>query len=233
MTGSLGHAHPMDDTTSSDEHGTDSRGGIPGPDDPRTALAGAVGVLREVMGAVTPDQWESPTPCADMTVAELLEHVVMVMRRIALAGRAVPVAQWPSDAADVAPGGWLDAATAAAHDIQAAWTDDSFGDERELPWGVFPGPAVLGVYTNELVVHSWDLATATGQRPVWDEPVLVVAWSAITAQLPTADRTPMWEATKAMLPPGYEWQDPFANAVEVPEDAALIDRLVAWNGRTP
>ncbi len=78
---------PWTTPPSSDEHGTDSRGGIPGPDDPRTALAGAVGVLREVMGAVTPDQWESPTPCADMTVAELLEHVVMVMRRIALAGR--------------------------------------------------------------------------------------------------------------------------------------------------
>jgi hypothetical protein len=27
--------------------------------------------------------------------------------------------------------------------------------------------------------------------------------------------------------------DPFADAVPVPEDAPLIDRLVAWNGRWP
>jgi hypothetical protein len=82
-------------------------------------------------------------------------------------------------------------------------------------------------------VHTWDRARATGQSPEWNDEVLATSLGAIHAQLPMADRTPMWEATKAMLPPEVPWEDPFANAVEVADDAPMIDRLVAWNGRTP
>jgi hypothetical protein len=36
------------------------------------------------------------------------------------------------------------------------------------------------------------------------------------------------------MPPEHrEPTDPFADAVPVPDDAPLIDRLVAWNGRRP
>jgi hypothetical protein len=52
-------------------------------------------------------------------------------------------------------------------------------------------------------------------------------------QLPMADRTPMWEAARQHLPEGVPWEDPFANAVEISEQAPLVDRLAAWNGRTP
>jgi uncharacterized protein (TIGR03086 family) len=202
-------------------------------DDPRRALAGAVATLRSVMVGVRPDQWDRPTPCDDMTVAELQEHLVMVIRRIACAGRGQPVAQWPMDAADVAPGDWLDAVTAAAHDVQAAWPGSVLGEDRELPWGTFPGAEVMAVYTNEVVVHTWDLARATGQSPTWDDAVLSVAWAAIRKQLPMPERAPMWDEARRYLPEGAVWEDPFADAVPVAEDAPLIDRLVAWNGRDP
>mgnify|MGYP000535288204 CR=1 FL=1 len=32
---------------------------------------------------------------------------------------------------------------------------------------------------------------------------------------------------------GVPWSPPFANAVPVPDDAPLIDRLAGWNGRRP
>jgi uncharacterized protein (TIGR03086 family) len=203
------------------------------PDDPRWAFAGAVRAARAVMASITPEQWELPTPCEDMSVRQLLEHLVMVNRRVALAGRGVAPAQWPTDAADVADGDWLAAFTAAAHDIQDAWTDEALTDPRQLPWGTFPGNEVLDVYTNELTVHTWDLAQATGQHPDWDARVLEVAWDGIQRQLPTADRQPMWEQAKQFVPADQPWTDPFANAVEVPADAPLVDRLVAWNGRRP
>jgi uncharacterized protein (TIGR03086 family) len=204
------------------------------PDDPRTHMAHAVLTAALAMDAVAPEQYDEPTPCAPMAVRDLLEHMVMVIRRVACAGRGEPLESWPIDAADVAEGDWAAAFRAGAHDVQAAWTDDALLERpTPLPWGVFSGTEVLDVYTNELTVHTWDLARATGQAPDWDDQVLATSLAAIHAQLPMADRTPMWEATKAMLPPEVPWEDPFANAVQVPDDAPMIDRLVAWNGRTP
>lgn len=203
-------------------------------DDPRTQMARAVATAARTMDAVTPAQYGELTPCAPMDVRDLLEHMVMVIRRVACAGRGEPLDQWPTDAADVAEGDWAAAFRAGAHDVQAAWTDDALLERpTQLPWGVFSGTEVLDVYTNELTVHTWDLARATGQAPDWDDQVLATSLAAIHAQLPMADRSPMWEATKAMLPPEVPWEDPFANAVEVADDAPVIDRLVAWNGRTP
>ncbi len=43
----------------------------------------------------------------------------------------------------------------------------------------------------------------------------------------------MWEPFQDQLPPGVAWEAPFGPAVEITESASLIDRLVAWNGRTP
>lgn len=202
------------------------------PGDPRTTFAGAVTTARAVMAAVTPEQWDLVTPCG-MTVRELLEHLVMVMRRVELAGRFVPTAEWPMDAADVPDGGWAAAFAEAAHATQAAWTTQRLDEPRELPWGVFGGSEVLGVYTNELTVHTWDLATATGQDVEWIDEVLVVSLHALHQQLPLAERGPIWEAARSGLPADYPWTDPFADAVPVPDDAPLIDQVVAWAGRNP
>ncbi len=204
------------------------------PDDPRRHFAATVKVAAAVMSAIRPEQYPSPTPCADLPVGPLQEHLVMVLRRVAAAGRGEPTSTWPMDAADVAEGDWLDAWRAAAHDAQRAWTDDALLDRpTELPWGVFPGREVLGVYASEVAVHTWDLAVATGIEPEWDARSIEFALDAIHSQLPMADRTPMWEATRAQLPPDYPWEDPFGPAVPVAADASTVDRLVAWNGRDP
>ncbi len=218
------------DTTQQPSTTDDAPGLAPG--DPRLAMAGAVRTAREVMAGVTPTQWDDPTPCG-MSVRELLEHLVVVARRIGCAGRSQPLPEWPVDAADVADGDWLDAFTAAAHELPGAWPDEGLDDLRQLPWGTFPGPAVLGTYTNEVVVHTWDLARGTGQSPRWEDDVLETSMAAIREQLPDAERGPMWAAFQASLPDEIEWQDPFADAVPVPDGAPLIDRLVAWNGRDP
>jgi len=222
-----------DTDTSTTSTRTPSPGSDLGPDDPRRHFAAAVVAAADVMAAIRPEQYRLPTPCSNMPVGALQEHLVMVLRRIAAAGRDEPTSTWPMDAADVAEGDWLDAWRAAAHDVQAAWGDEVLDRPTELPWGVFSGTEVLGVYTSEIAVHAWDLAVATGVESDWDQPSLEFALEAIHAQLPTADRTPMWEATKAQLPPDYPWTDPFGPAVPVSEDASTIDRLVAWNGRDP
>ena len=201
-------------------------------DDSRTVFARAVALASAVIDAVEPEQLALPTP-TEMDVRQLLEHLVMVLRRVACAGRGEEPWSWPIDAPD-ADGRWSEAWREAAHDVQAAWTNDAvLTRPTTLPWGTFPGHDALDIYTNEVTVHTWDLARATGQQPEWDPAVIAVADAAIHSQLPLADRAPIWDAVKASLPPGVEWEDPFANAVDVPEDASAIHRLVAWNGRQP
>ena len=229
--------HPHQDTHTPPDADTVTRAAADGtglaPGDPRLAMAGAVAQARSVIAAVAPEQWDLPTPCEDMTVRDLLEHLVMVARRIACAGRSQPLAEWPVDAADVADGGWADAFLQVAHDIRSAWTDEHLADPRQLPWGTFPGPEVLGVYTNELTVHTWDLARATGQHPDWDDAVLSASLDAIHHQLPAADRGPMWESIRSSLPEGVEWRDPLGNPPRGPPPAPPNDRPRPGEGRGP
>jgi uncharacterized protein (TIGR03086 family) len=86
-----------------------------------------------------------------------------------------------------------------------------------LPFGTLPGAAALAMYTGEITTHTWDLAVATGRPPVWDDDVVSGALAAVGRGLP-AERGP-----------GI----PFAPPVPVPDDAPVIDRLLAWQGRDP
>lgn len=202
--------------------------------DTRPAIAAAFLVATDAIAAVTPDQLDLPTPCEEMDVRRLLGHLVMVAQRVACAGRGDDPMTWPMEVTGLADHEWLTAWEAALAPAMAAWADDDqLTAEVALPWGTFPGFAVIGTYVNEVVVHTWDLARATGQVPEWDPRSVEVAIQAIRAQLPDPDRHELWEASKAGLPPEYPWEDPFSSAVPVADDAPAIDRLVAWNGRTP
>ncbi len=205
----------------------------PTPPDPRPAFAEAADVAKQVMTSIRPDQRGLPTP-TEMNVAELLEHCVMVIRRVAAAGHGNDPSAWPMDAADVRDRGWNEAWTDGLDAAKRAWADDSvLARPTALPWTTTTGAEALATYTSEVIVHTWDLAQATAQSPSWTDSTIAVADAAMRAQLPMADRTPMWEAGKAMLPPGMAWESPFANAVDVAADAAPLDRLLAWTGRQP
>ena len=71
---------------------------------------------------------------------------------------------------------WADAwATSGAHAVEA-WRDDAVLDRpMALPWIQGSGAEVLTSYFSELTVHTWDLATATGQQPHWDDTVVTAA----------------------------------------------------------
>jgi uncharacterized protein (TIGR03086 family) len=116
--------------------------------------------------------------------------------------------------------------------VQAAWTDDAvLTTPMSLPWQQGTGAEILSGYLSELTVHTWDVAAATGQRPAWDDEVLATAL-AQRSGLPGTGRRALFEQISAQMglpEPAY----PFADAVPVPEDAPLIDQLVAWNGRQP
>jgi len=198
--------------------------------DPRPVLDRAIATGGTVIAGVRPDQLTAPTPCPEMDVRAMLSHLVGVLDRIAALGNDEdPFSVVETDAPD---DDWSDAwATSATH-VADAWRDDAVLERpMALPWIQGSGAEVLTSYFSELTVHTWDLATATGQQPPWDDTVVTAALEARPI-LPAENRRALFEEISAAM--GLdEVAIPFAEAVPIPADAPAIDRLVAWNGRDP
>ncbi len=203
--------------------------------DPRPLFVAAVDIATPVIAAVRPDQYDLASPCHNYNVKGLLDHLVFVLHRVATIGRGEdafapgslgdPTVEHVDYEAD-----WL----SAADSVDDVWSDDALLESTVvLPWATMTGAEMLGMYVSEITTHTWDVATATGQSPKWDDAVCQLSLDTMHRDLPMADRTPMWEAFKATAPANLQFDAPFANAVAVGADAPLIDQLVAWTGRQP
>lgn len=199
--------------------------------DPRPILDRAIATGGVVIAGFRPKQLTDPTPCSDMNVRTLLTHFIGVLDRIAALGNgedpfAVSETNVPDDR-------WADAWKESGRRATDAWTDDAVLERpMALPWIQGSGAEVLATYVSELTVHTWDLATATGQQPEWDDTVVTAALEAARQILPAENRRALYEEISTAM--GLdEVAVPFAEAVPIPDDAPAIDRLVAWNGRDP
>jgi uncharacterized protein (TIGR03086 family) len=204
-------------------------------DDPRGVFLRAWAVATDVASSVGPDRVGDPSPCDEFDAAAVRAHLLSVGHRVAVLGRGDD--PWAvGDEVDAVPGDdWGAAFRAAAEEITAAWADDATLERIiTLPWMEAPGAATLAMYTSETVVHTWDLARATGQSPTWDDDVVATGFAALQIGLPDEGRIEAFEAARANMPEGAEdFVYPFAAAVAVDDDASGIDRLVAWSGRDP
>ena len=87
--------------------------------------------------------------------------------------------------------------------------------EIELPRGRGKAERALWIHLGETLVHGWDLAKSTAQRPAFDVEV-------VEASL---------RAYRSWLPPTRPAGSFFADATAVADDAEPIDRLAAYLGR--
>ena len=186
----------------------------PGPDDPRYGLAHVVNALGDVIQATTPDMLDRATPCPEFTVKELLEHCVLVVRRIAAIGNGQ---HWSTVEQQATDGGWLQDYRAASHDIMQAWSDPAkLQTMHEVPWGEFPGAVLMYTYTAELATHGWDLSQATGLDFDIADELLQGALTAI----------------KFVPAEGRDDPDmPFSAVVDPGEDATVLLQIAGWAGR--
>jgi uncharacterized protein (TIGR03086 family) len=131
----------------------------------------------DVLAGITDDQLAGATPCDDFTVADLLGHVnTSAIRLGALARREA--AEEPGDSSRELIGQHV-RALATAWQESSAWqgtTDVGIELTNEV-WG--------RIALTEMVVHGWDLATATGQPFELPEPTLQAVWEYLTEFLPT------------------------------------------------
>ncbi len=187
--------------------------------DPRPLHRRAIAQTETVVAAVSPAQFTLPTPCPEFDVRALLSHIVGGLTRIALIGEGADALARPARADDVPDDGWLAAYRAAAARAVAAWADDAMLDALvEVPWGKVPGRFALAGYVQEILVHGWDLARATGQETERDPEL--AQWALAGA--------------RRILPPENRGGEvPFGPVVPVPPDAGPYAQLAAWLGRQP
>jgi len=188
--------------------------------DPREIHQRAVAQTESIVAAIVPAQFGLPTPCDQYDVRALLSHTVGGLNRIAIVGEGGDALAIPARADGVPDDGWLAAYQAAAARARAAWADDAKLDALfEVPWGKVPGRIAVSGYVQEITVHGWDLAKATGQPTELDPEI--ASWVLAVAQ--------------RILPPeprGGE-EIPFGPVVPVPPGAGAYARLAAWLGRQP
>ena len=124
---------------------------------------------------IADEQWESPTPCELWTVRDLVGHVVSVHRAI-LAGLDVTPPPPPADDADLATA-WH----RATDEVVAGLTDPIrarapvAGRFAPMPFEQLVG--MLGCF--DTIVHTRDLARATGQDEQLDPDAVTFSFSAL------------------------------------------------------
>jgi uncharacterized protein (TIGR03086 family) len=105
------------------------------------------------LDAVGDDQWASPTPCTDWDVRQLVNHVIDVQRAIP-EGLGMAVTDVPDPKAT-----WK-----AVRDGAMTVLRQPGVLEQTMPGrsGEMPVEMSLGIRVGDLLVHTWDLARATG-----------------------------------------------------------------------
>jgi uncharacterized protein (TIGR03086 family) len=171
-----------------------------------------------VVGSVAPDRRLASTPCSAWTVENLLDHMVGTVRASVdfLEGRQPdydPAA--PKPVIGDAPADVFDEAVAAA---LAAWRiPGALEREIDAPGGRMPAGMFLHFPLMDVWVHSWDLATALGQRVDFDTDITEYVLG-FCQQAFGQNRPPV-----QMIGP----------EVDVDAAAPAMDRLVAFLGRVP
>jgi uncharacterized protein (TIGR03086 family) len=113
-------------------------------------LASALDQTAEVLGNVRDDQLEAPTPCDDWTVGRLVDHIVATPDNFAAMMRG----EQPdfSTAAPQVGADRKERFCAGGDTLLALWCEQVDEAQGNADWPLA-----------ELAVHTWDLATATGQ----------------------------------------------------------------------
>lgn len=128
----------------------------------------AVAALTAVIDAVEPDAWDRPSPCQDWAARDVLGHLIETERSF-LGTREVGLGPAPELSSDPAAA-WR----RHVDEITPIVTDDTF---LATPYEGYFGPTTAGetwqrFYVFDMVVHRWDLATATGlDSPFSDDEI--------------------------------------------------------------
>jgi uncharacterized protein (TIGR03086 family) len=179
--------------------------------------------LGELVARTADGELGRPTPCPAYTVGDLIEHIGGMARAFAVAARKEggPYAELgPAGDAAWLAADWRSGIPADLGAVAAAWIDPAAWCGLTRIAGSDAPAGIVGLsLADELVVHGWDLARATG-RPYDCEPELLDAAEGFLAQVTSPD-----------APSGRDVA--FGPPRPLRDDACSLDRVIALAGRDP
>ena len=184
-------------------------------------LTPATGMLTQVVTDIGDDQLGAPTPCRGTIVADLLDHLdglclafTAAAAKDLAAGRQAPSA----DGSRLGPD-WRTRIPGRLTQLARAWQDETAWAGLTRAGGVdLPGEVAAQVAINEVVVHGWDIATATRHDYACETELVEAAYAFVQSAV----------AQNPAGSPGL-----FGPPVTVAETAPLLDRLIGLTGRDP
>ncbi|HEY3140863.1 MAG TPA: TIGR03086 family metal-binding protein [Acidimicrobiales bacterium] len=181
--------------------------------------------MADLVAGVGDDLLDRPTPCLEYTLGDLLDHIgglALAFTGAAAKSTSGPGSQRRQGEGDVAnlDDDWR---TRIPKDLEAlaeAWRDPEAWTGMTQAGGVdLPGEVAGLVVLDELMLHGWDLAQASGQKFEYDPGLLEVVHGFVQ----------QWSGPSAE----GQREGMFGPEVPVPSDAPLLDRVIGLSGRDP
>ena len=175
----------------------------------------AIDTIRAVAAKVSDDQWDAQSPCTEWTARGVVNHVVGGTSMLAalFAGKTWEEASGSS--ASIPEGGDPLAALEAAGEAAQEAVAKPGAMEREIQFarGPMPGAGFATLMFTDVLIHTWDLAKATGQDATLPSDLVEASYAIVLPR-------------KGQMP-----QPAFAPEVEAAEDADTQTKLLAMLGR--
>jgi uncharacterized protein (TIGR03086 family) len=153
------------------------------------------------------------TPCTEWDVRATLDHLIGATWMFALVNQGQTAGE---DAAGIDGNDPVAALSSAAAANTASWrSPGAFDGERTYPFGTFPADAAAMMNLSEVVVHTWDIATALGADSTIDPSVAAM----------------LDEFYRGISLDPYRAHGAFGAEITVDSTAPPADRLLARLGR--
>jgi uncharacterized protein (TIGR03086 family) len=187
--------------------GADDWAAAPDPMDELSAAEASLAVCQLTLRGLTEADMTSSTPCAKFTVSDLLDHL---LGSISTLGAA---AGGPEGIPTSAPAE-VRVANAAQPALEA-WRRRGLDGEVQIGGGNLPAARAASILSLEFLVHAWDFAQVTSERP----------------QVSEALSDYVLGLTTGLIAPPMRDGDRFGAELDAGLDAGNLERLVAFTGR--
>jgi len=179
--------------------------------------------VARLLEGVTDDQLSAPSP-SDCDVATLLDHLMGLTMAFTWAAEKSAAEHGPTgpgrSSAKALDPDWRSVLPGRLDALADAWSKPSAWEGMTEAGGVpLPGEVAAVVALDEVVLHGWDLARATGQEFNCD-PASAEAVLGFTERSAQPDQAAMRTGL-------------FGPVVPVADDAPVFDRALGFAGRDP